>query len=245
MYPQFDLTDDPQLSMAHNRRKTVIVTGANSGIGLEAAKGLCKLGHDVVISVRDEQKGAATVSQIKAAVPDADISFFIMEMSEPESIRSFVKCFRDTGKALHALVNNAGSMPQYNNPERYITRDDPEYEVTVTVNCMGTFLLTNLLLADLTESGTDDRPSVIVNVSSSVNTFKVKEWKFYIDDLMLKQSGRYHSGTHAYWCSKIGLNLWSNELAKKLAETNVRVNTLCPGIIPTTDLHREKTLIVS
>lgn len=218
---------------------TVVITGANSGLGYEAAEELCKRGYDVVISVRDEQKGESTIKKIKEVVPEAKIMYLIMELSEPSSIRSFVENFKQTGKPIHVLLNNAGFFPNKRN-ETGAPHGDEALEMAMVVNCMGTFLLTNLLLEKLTESGSLERPARIVNVSSSLinrNDGNGK-WPFYIDDLMLAEPGHYVSGMQAYRCSKVALNLWANELAKKLEGTNVIINNICPGFIPTTNLSR-------
>lgn len=219
---------------------TIIVTGANSGIGYEAAEELCKRGYDVVISTRNEQKGEDTVKKIKEVVPEAKIMYLIMELSEPDSIKSFVESFKATGKPLHVLLNNAGFFPRNRN-ESGAPRGDDSLEMSMVVNCMGTFLLTNLLLDKLKETGTPEKAARIVNVSSSLinRNDGTEKARFYIDDIMLAEPGHYKSGMQAYRCSKVALNLWANELAKKLEGTNVIINNICPGFIPTTGLSEQ------
>lgn len=219
---------------------TVIVTGANCGIGYECAKELCRQGHDVVISVRDKEKGDVTVAAIKSEIPDARIMYIIMELSEPFSIRAFVAKFHETGKSLHVLINNAGVFPNYSGTERHSARGNQDLELSMVVNCMGTFLLTNLLLDDLKATGTAEKPARIVNVSSSLILRNRPEWgEFDLNNLMLSAPHSYKSGAQAYKHSKIALNLWSNELAKELEGSNVVINTLCPGFIPSTNLGRD------
>ena len=224
-------------------KKVIIITGANCGIGLETAIGLCELGHDVVISVRDAAKGEATISEIKAKVSDAQVMYFTMEMSDPQSIRGFVEQFRSTGKKLHVLINNAGLFKPYYDPTRFIAREDESLEISMTVNCMGPFLLTNLLLDMLKEAGTETEPTRIVNVSSSLTVAKraAKESGFFIEDIMLKEEGHYKNGMQSYRNSKLALNLWTAELAQKLHGSHVIANTVCPGFIPSTNLPRDST----
>ncbi|XP_067931966.1 retinol dehydrogenase 12-like [Watersipora subatra] len=220
-------------------KKVIIVTGANSGIGFEAAKGLCQLGHDVVISVRDDAKGETTVSAIKAEVPEAQLMYITMEMSDPQSIRDFVEKFLATGKPLHVLINNAGLSKGFRSAERFTARDDALLEITMIVNCMGPFLLTHLLLEKLKESGTESSPARIVNVSSSLTLRKAPPPNgLTLANLML-EGDAYKSGYQAYRNSKLALNLWSNLLAAKLEGSSVILNTVCPGFIPGTGLARD------
>mgnify|MGYP001791681619 FL=1 len=230
--------------MAAQEEKVIIITGANSGIGLETAKSLCELGHDVVISVRDDDKGRTTTDIIKAGTKDAKISYITMELSDPMSIRRFVDKFHETGKKLNVLINNAGLFMRFMGTERTIVRQDQTREVTMTVNCMGSFLLTNLLIDDLKATATKEKPSRVVNVSSNL-TVQGKAFgtgDFFIDDLMLAKEGAYVNGLHSYRNSKIALNMWSNELAEKLKSSNVTVNTVCPGWIPSTGLKRHNPI---
>ncbi|XP_067940115.1 retinol dehydrogenase 11-like [Watersipora subatra] len=222
-------------------KKVMIVTGGNSGLGLETAKSLCGLGHHVIISVRDHDKGTAAMSHIKSAVPTADIAYSIMELSDPQSIRDFVTSFLAKEKPLHVLMNNAGMFMPLRNPERRTARKDPELELTMTTNCMGHFLLTNLLLDKLKASGTEADPARIINVSSGITVEKmgVNQGGFFIDDIMLAEEGHYWTGLQSYRNSKLAIHLWTKELAKKLKGCNVVVNTVCPGFIPATALSRE------
>ncbi|XP_067932213.1 retinol dehydrogenase 12-like [Watersipora subatra] len=222
-------------------KKVIIITGANSGIGFETAKGLCQLGHDVVISVRDDAKGEATISAIKAQVPEAQLMYIPMEMSDPQSIRDFVEKFLATGKPLHVLINNAGLNKGFRCTERFIARDDPSLELTMIVNSMGPFLLTHLLLDKLKETGTHSEPARVVNVSSMVTVRNASSDNcFFIDDLML-EGEHYKNGYQSYRNSKLAMNLWSNLLAVKLKGSTVIINTLCPGFIPSTGIFRDET----
>jgi len=231
--------------MATSEKKVIIVTGANSGIGLEAAKGLCELGHDVIISVRDDTKGEATIKAVKEAVPEATITYILMELTEPQSIRDFVAKFKATGKKLNILLNNAGLFKPYNSTERFTARSDPKYEMTMTANCMGPFLLTQLLLDDLKASGTVEVPSRIVNVSSMVTTKAKSAGPFNVEDIMMEKPGFYKTGMHSYRNSKLAMNLWANELAKRLEGSHVIINSLCPGFIPNTGLARDNTSFIA
>lgn len=218
--------------------KVIIVTGANSGVGLDSATRLCSMGHDVVVSVRDHAKGQATIATIKETVPQANVMYLTMELTDPQSIRDFVTKFKETGKQLNVLVNNAGLFKKFTDKQRYTARNDSSLELTMIANCMGPFLLTNLLLDDLKAAASEAYPSRIVNVSSMI-TSKGKSSQFYINDLMLAEPGHHVNGYQTYRNSKLALNLWSNQLASTLARTNVVINTVCPGFIPSTNLGRD------
>lgn len=109
-----------------------------------------------MVKARDEEKGDSTVSRIKLEFPDAQLTYFTMEMSDSESIRSFVEKFKNTGKSLHALVNNAGVLHSWTESQRHCVRGDESLEETMMVNCIGPFLLTNLLLDMLKESANEE-----------------------------------------------------------------------------------------
>lgn len=227
--------------MAEKSTKSVIITGGNSGLGFAVAQKLCQLGYDIIISTRDDSKGKDAVSRIKDRIPTASVMYLTMELTDSESIRSFVKRFHETGKKLYCLMNNAGMQKSFSDKRRYPARGDNSLELTMTSNCMGPFLLTNLLINDLKASATNNQPSRIINISSRIMHYEVdsREWKFDIDDIMYEKPGSFFNGQQAYACSKIALNLWSIEMAERLKESNVVLHMLCPGFIPSTSLVRE------
>ncbi|MGW2095050.1 SDR family NAD(P)-dependent oxidoreductase [Promicromonospora sukumoe] len=121
--------------------RTVVVTGANSGTGREAAKWFASAGARVVLAVRNPEKGADALAEIRAASPDALAEVRVLDLADLTSVRAFADALSRDLDRLDVLVNNAGiSIP----PERYATADG--HELQWGTNFLGPFALTNLLL---------------------------------------------------------------------------------------------------
>ncbi|MGH2759231.1 MAG: SDR family NAD(P)-dependent oxidoreductase [Actinomycetota bacterium] len=118
--------------------KTVLVTGANSGIGLETAAGLAGMGAEVVITSRDTAKSAAAVDEIKGRFPDENVTAVQLDLARLDDVRRFARKFDERCPKLHVLVNNAGVVLS----ERRLTGDG--FESTFQVNHLGPFLLTHI-----------------------------------------------------------------------------------------------------
>jgi len=233
--------------MKHLDSNSVLLTGANSGIGLECAKALCAVGSkcDLTITVRDDEKGKDTVELLRSINPECLVAYYVMDLADHSSIRSFAKEFLATGKRLDILINNAGLATNFPAAKRLSLPDNPRMEITMAVNCIGPFLLTSLLVDLLKESAKkrgDGNPSQVVNITSRITTQTfASKCKFYFDDIMLDQPGHYIDGRQAYTCSKIGVNLWTQEMAMRLNQKEVTVNALCPGFIPGTSIGRNSS----
>ena len=228
--------------MTHLERNSVLLTGANSGIGLECAKALCAVGSkcDLTITVRDDQKGKDTVELLRSINPECLVTYYVMDLADHDSIRKFVNAFLASGKQLNVLINNAG-LGLFTTGDRVTAPSDTNMELTMAVNCIGPFLLTSLLLDLLQRSAQtrgDGNPSRIVNVTSGITSLSVMAPKFHVDDIMSEHPGNYLSGAQAYSNSKIGMNLWTKEMASRVDDTVVTVNALCPGLLPNTNLTR-------
>jgi NAD(P)-dependent dehydrogenase (short-subunit alcohol dehydrogenase family) len=123
--------------------RVAVVTGANSGIGLVAARELARAGARVMLAVRDTAKGEAAASEIDHAVPGADVEVRQLDLAGLESIRTFAEQFRAEHDGLDLLVNNAGLMA----PPRRLTADG--FELQLGTNHLGHFALTALLIGRL------------------------------------------------------------------------------------------------
>jgi NAD(P)-dependent dehydrogenase (short-subunit alcohol dehydrogenase family) len=200
--------------------KTVLITGATSGIGKETAIGMARLGAMVVIAGRDEKKGNAAKYEIIRLSNNASVKFFFCDLASFESIRSFCKAFKTRFAALHVLINNAGVW----NFKRRETKDG--IENTFAVNYLAPFLMTTLLLDLLKKSA----PSRIVNVSSGLHRGTIN-----FNDIEYRNS---FSGVKAYSQSKLALILFTKLLAKNLRGTGITVNAVHPGFV-STGLGRE------
>src|SRR5713226_531052 len=196
--------------------KTCLITGGNSGIGKATALGLARMGANVVIVTRSKEKGEAALADIITKSGNRNIELMLADMSSQDSIRKFAGDFKAGHEKLHLLVNNAGV---------YLTRRTTTVEgleSTFAINHLGPFLLTNLLLDLLKASA----PSRIVNVTSDAHNGA----KVNFEDL---QGEKKFSGWQAYGQSKLAMILFTRELAKKLENTGVTVNSAHPGVVRT------------
>jgi NAD(P)-dependent dehydrogenase (short-subunit alcohol dehydrogenase family) len=198
------------------RGKTVLVTGANTGIGFETAAGLAAMGADVVITSRDTAKGAAATKEIQERHPGANVTPMQLDLARLEDVRRFAGEFNERFPQLHVLINNAGLILN----KRRLTEDG--FESTFQVNHLGPFLLTHLLLDKLKASA----PSRIVNVASAAH----RGGKLNFDDL---QSERSYRSMRVYGTSKLCNILFTKELARRLEGTGVSAYALHPGTVRT------------
>jgi protochlorophyllide reductase len=143
--------------MAQDRKLTVVITGTSSGVGLYGAKALANRGWHVVLACRDLEKAAKAAEAV--GISSDSYTLIHIDLGSLQSVRRFVENFRARGLTLDALVCNAAIyMPLIKEPLR-----SPEgYELTVTTNHLGHFLLANLMLEDLKKSTYADRRLVIL-----------------------------------------------------------------------------------
>ena len=192
--------------------KTVLVTGATSGIGLETARALAKKGARVVVGARDARRGQAVVDEITAGGGQAEL--LEIDMASFKSIRKAADRFSAAHSKLDVLVNNAGTAVS----GRRISPDG--HELTWATNFLGPFLLTRCLLSLLKKS---ERPRV-VNVGSEGHRAGRIDW----ENLELE---RGYTTFRAYANSKLALALFTRELARR--EPGVAAVVMHPGGIAT------------
>jgi NAD(P)-dependent dehydrogenase (short-subunit alcohol dehydrogenase family) len=196
------------------KNKTIMITGANSGIGKATALGLAKMGANVVMVCRNRDRGKAAQAEIMDASGNQSVDLLLADFSSQQSIRQLVETFKNSYQELHVLVNNAGVWQQ----NRNMTPDG--FEMHFAVNHLGYFLLTNLLLNVLKASA----PARIVSVASSLHG----SGRIDFDDL---QTEKHFNGNAAYSNSKLANVLLTYELARRLDGSAVTANCLHPGII--------------
>jgi len=198
--------------------KTVVVTGGNSGIGLETAVELARAGARVVITARDPVRGDAAVADVRKRSGNDQVDLALFDLASFASIRTGAADLLDRCPRIDVLVNNAGLVLS----RRQETEDG--FEATFGVNHLGHFLLTGLLLDRIRASA----PARIVNVASTAHRSARRGLNF--DDL---QSQRRYRGMQAYGASKLANILFTTELARRLAGTGVTVNAVHPGTVAT------------
>ena len=206
--------------------KTVLVTGANSGVGKITARELAKKGATVVMVARSQERGEKALNEVKKASQNDNVHLMLADLSSQKSVRELAAEFLANYDQLDVLVNNAGAM--FTN--RHESVDG--YEMTFALNHMGYFLLTNLLL-DLIKSSA---PARIVNVSSMAHSAGAVNF----EDL---QREREYSTMQVYGESKMMNILFTNELARRLEGTGVTANSLHPGFVRTNFGRRNNGII--
>jgi NAD(P)-dependent dehydrogenase (short-subunit alcohol dehydrogenase family) len=203
--------------------RTVIVTGANTGIGLETARMLALKGADVVLACRNRQKGQAAVDKILADKPVGRAVLELLDLSDLDSVAAFAAAFARTHDRLDLLINNAGVMVPP------LGRTKQGFELQFGTNHLGHFALTGRLLP-LVLRTPDGR---VLVVSSTAQNFGGIDF----DDLNWER--RSYSAWGAYGQSKLANMLFALELQRRLgpAHADVRVTAAHPGYTAT-DLQR-------
>ena len=197
-----------------------IVTGGNTGIGLETTRALATAGATVIVPARDMDKAKRNLQDI----PNIEIAQ--LDLMSPVSIDAFADSYLGCGRPLHLLINNAGIMwvP--------LRRDSRGIESQLATNYLAPFQLTAKLWPALTKAN----GARVVNVSSHGHHFAA----FNFDDPNFRH--RPYETLQAYGQSKTALNLFSMELDHRGQSSGIRVYALHPGSIGGTELGREAPL---
>ncbi|WP_256013378.1 SDR family NAD(P)-dependent oxidoreductase [Desertivirga xinjiangensis] len=197
--------------------KITIVTGGNTGIGLETAKTLAAAGATVIIPARDVEKAKKNLEDL------TNIEIYALDIMDPASIDSFAEKFLSSNRPLHLLINNAGIMwvP--------LRKDSRGIESQLSTNYIGQFHLTAKLWPALKQAN----GARVVNVSSLGHHMAA----FNFDDPNFDH--REYETLQAYGQSKTASNLFTLELDNRAREHNVRAYSVHPGSIAGTELGRE------
>jgi NAD(P)-dependent dehydrogenase (short-subunit alcohol dehydrogenase family) len=188
-------------NISDNSGRTICITGANSGLGLEAARNLVGAGAHVIMACRNVEKAEAAAQSLRSGKGSVEVRQ--LDLASLASIRQFSAQLLADGIELDGLMNNAGLMALDE------SRTEDGFETQIGVNHLGHFALTGLLLPSLMK-----RPnSRIVNVSSMGHI----PGKIHLDDLMCDR--RRYSRWGAYFQSKLANILFTNELERRLRET--------------------------
>ncbi|VFV29773.1 retinol dehydrogenase 13, partial [Lynx pardinus] len=185
--------------------KTVIVTGANTGIGKQTALELAKRGGNIILACRDMEKCEAAARDIRRETLNHHVSARHLDLASLKSIREFAAKITEEKERVHILINNAAVM----RCPRWTTEDG--FEMQFGVNHLGHFLLTNLLLDTLKASA----PSRIVNLSSLAHVAG------HVDFEDLNWEKRTYDTKAAYCQSKLAVVLFTKELSRRLQGTCV------------------------
>jgi NAD(P)-dependent dehydrogenase (short-subunit alcohol dehydrogenase family) len=196
--------------------KVCVITGATSGLGLEAAQRLAKMGARLVLVGRDPARGDAALARLRAAAPGASPGIYYGDLSRLSEMKRIAAAIGSAEPRIDVLINNAGSMFA----SRHETVDG--LEMTFALNHMAYFVITNLLLDRLHAP----EPPRIVSTASAAHFGQ----KLDFDDLHFKKG---YSARQAYGRSKLANVLFTRELARRLDGTGVTANCLHPGFVAT------------
>ncbi|MBU6154314.1 MAG: SDR family oxidoreductase [Bdellovibrionales bacterium] len=198
--------------------RTYVVTGGNSGIGLETVRQLAKQGAKVILACRRVAEGEKARKLILEEGVRGSIEVAELDLAHLDAIRKFSSRVLENHKAIHGLINNAGIM----NPPKGKTQDG--FELQFGTNHLGHYLLTELLLPALKNGA----PSRVVNVSSCFHDKAFgREGKIDFDDLQFEK--KKYDGWEAYAQSKLANLLHAKHLAKRLNGTGITAASVHPG----------------
>lgn len=199
--------------------KTIIVTGANAGVGFELSRELARAGAHVVMACRSTERAELARRRLLAEAPEARLTLLPLDLSDPESIREFGRLVIDRVGRLDVLVNNAGifGVPRAQNRAGI--------EIHLATNYLGPFALTGILLP----SFRNVRGTRVVNVGSLAHRFG----RLHPDQLDA-EDGEY-SPWRAYARSKVALLAHTLELDRRLREAQSHIIALAahPGFAAT------------
>lgn len=200
--------------------RVALVTGSTDGIGRHTARQLAANGFKVIVHGRSKVKVDAALNQLREELPGATFDGVSFDMGRLSDVRRGAEQVLQQAPKLHVLVNNCGIFAS----ERAVTSDG--LEMTLAVNYLGPFLLTELLGPRLTDSADGGPASRVVNVSSVAHT----RGRIHFDDLQLASSW---TGYAAYAQSKLAQVMHALTLADRHEPTKLLAYSLHPGTVAT------------
>jgi NAD(P)-dependent dehydrogenase (short-subunit alcohol dehydrogenase family) len=243
---KYDLPAEPEKSFAG---KTVLITGATSGLGLEAAKKFAALeAWTVIITARDQAKGEMAKAEIEyvcqeKAMDQLDIQVWPLDMSDFSSVKKFADRVKNELPRLDAAILNAG---QINATWSKVPDENGPWEMTLMVNTLATLFLGLLLLPKLlstaktTSTDSTDRPHLNFSSSALIQEGNLRKYKKHIDGgrvlEALSEKAAFEGGKGRYELSKLFLEYGMRRIAtlssvvQESGEKTVIVNSTCPGL---------------
>ena len=207
--------------------RTVVITGANSGLGLASATQMAAAGATVILAVRDASKGAEAKERIRAVTQNGALEVSELDLGDLSSVKSFAKRWGD--RPCDVLMLNAGVMAI---PQRATTEDG--FERHLGVNHLGHFALTARLWPALKKAAAGGGAARVVVVSSDGH----KKGTIRFDDINLEKPGAYKDCStpfcSAYTQSKLANVLFAKELERRIPPgIEVAVSSVSPGLVNT------------
>jgi NAD(P)-dependent dehydrogenase (short-subunit alcohol dehydrogenase family) len=196
--------------------KTIVITGATSGIGRVAAQHLAEMGARIILVAREKSRMEATLDQLRAAAPTQAHGAYLADLCKISEVKRVGAEIAAAEPPIDVLINNAGALFAF----RTVTEDG--LEKTFALNHMAYFVLTEMLRDRLVAAG----EARIVNTSSAAHL----NARLDLDDLQCRTG---YGAMKAYGRSKLCNILFTRELARRLAGTKVTANCLHPGFVAT------------
>lgn len=198
--------------------KLALVTGASDGVGLEIAARLARAGADILMPVRNPQKGEAAAARIRQRTPAAGIRVLSLDLASLDSVAALAAELRTEGRPIDLLIANAGVMTP---PTRQVTRDG--FELQLGTNHLGHFALVAQALPLLIEAKARVTSQVSVAADQGAVNWEDPNWEDGYDAMK------------AYSSSKIAFGLFARELQRRsdAAGWGIRSTLSHPGITPT------------
>ncbi|MDE0232464.1 MAG: oxidoreductase [bacterium] len=199
--------------------RVAVVTGANSGIGLETVRELARRGARTILACRSEERGRRGIGELQAEMPDSSVELMKLDLGSLSSIQAFAHDFARGHTRLDMLINNAGVMAVPHS----LTEDG--FESQMGVNHLGHFALTGRLLEPLLAT-----PGArVVTVSSVGHRGATMDF----ENLLFENGG--YTPFRPYWRSKLANLLFTYELERRLRSAGARVSALAahPGFSST------------
>jgi NAD(P)-dependent dehydrogenase (short-subunit alcohol dehydrogenase family) len=198
--------------------KIALITGANRGLGFEIARQLGQSGAKSLVAARDAEKGKQAAAELEAEGLDVDT--VVLDIESTSSIEAAAEQVTSDHGRLDILVNNAGILPEATTPDAAKPLDLSLFRRTFETNFFGAVAVTQSFLPLLRRSPAGR----IVNVSTTMGS---------LTDQSDPSSQYYDLVVPAYQTSKAALNGLTIALAKSLAGTPIKVNSICPGWVQT------------
>jgi len=196
--------------------KTILITGTTSGIGEVTARELARQGHRIVMANRNSAKSETLKAALEQDVPESHIELLDLDLSSLQSVRECATQALANNPRIDVLINNAGLTSM----QEVITVDG--LELQIQVNALAQFLFTLELLPALEAAS----PAHVIFVTSMMHKFgKLKPESF--------QGWEKYNANGSYSQSKLAMTMLARELAERLAEKRISVNTLHPGAVNT------------
>jgi len=200
------------------KNKTVVISGATSGLGRATALQLAQKGAFVLIIARSNTKTNEVIKEIKKEGGKGQ--FIISDLSSMKDTKEAAESVSKVVDRLDVLINNAGAyFPKY--------RETPEgFESTLALNYLSPFLLTHHLIAQMEQTASEYGDARIINISSIMHKQSIN-W----DDLNYKET--IYNSSFAYYQSKHLLTSFTYYLSRKMKEKGITVNCIHPGFVKT------------